>query len=134
MERHGHVKPLPSGAVARCGGPRLGCEVCLAEEKELEAPAKLTKAPAPPRTIPTPTGPAPAPKPTIGRAVHYEDAKLGTCAATIANLLPNSEADAVLLYVIRNSIPENIQDANAHVVAPFSEEPKPGHWNWPPRV
>lgn len=30
MSRHGWVKPLPSGAVARCGGPGM-CGHCMAE-------------------------------------------------------------------------------------------------------
>lgn len=30
MNRHGWVKPLPSGAVARCGGPGM-CGHCMAE-------------------------------------------------------------------------------------------------------
>lgn len=36
--QHGHVRPLASGAVARCGGPAL-CAVCAAEEAYVEGGA-----------------------------------------------------------------------------------------------
>lgn len=40
MERHGHVVPLASGAIARCGGPGLGCPVCLEEKRQMDSVQK----------------------------------------------------------------------------------------------
>ena len=73
------------------------------------------------------------PLPTIGRVVHYQ--RFGT---------PNgehlSEPSAAIITQVLN---EQTGFCNLFVMnpsglyfnpTPYSPEPKPGHWNWPPRV
>lgn len=70
-------------------------------------------------------------KPSVGRIVHYQS--YGT---------PNGEYPSVPRAAV---IAEVYGDEEVQVVvfnptglhfnrAKFSEDPKPGHWNWPPRV
>ncbi len=72
-------------------------------------------------------------KPSIGRVVHYQ--KYGTPggehksepSAAIITKVINEETKECQLFVMNpNGVYFN--------ATPYSEEPKPGHWNWPPRV
>lgn len=79
-------------------------------------------------------------KPSVGRTVHYQS--YGT---PNGEYLPEPRA-AIITEVDAVNESQNVsgQDVglavfnptglffNRHV--PFSETPKPGHWNWPPRV
>lgn len=76
-------------------------------------------------------------KPTIGRIVHYQS--YGTPnkeylplprAAVITDVIESTCAgyNLVSLCVL------NPTGMFFNVNVPYSEEPKPGHWNWPPRV
>lgn len=123
---HGHVIPNPGGALARCGGPNLGCEVCLAEQRSLEAPAKVQG--------------SPFQKPSCGRIVHYQDPKLGVCAAIVASVVPGREDEgtAVLFVIHPNPLEASpliteVRSTN-HVAADYSPKPEIGHWSWPPRT
>lgn len=76
--------------------------------------------------------------PSIGRIVHYEDAKIGTIAAMITGV---HEGGVNLTIFPPGRLPGYIGvgprgstvGVDAAVVA-FADEPTPGHWNWPPRV
>lgn len=70
--------------------------------------------------------------PSISRAVHYQ--KYGTpggehkstpSAATITEVL-DDQGTCMLFIMNPNGLYFN--------KTPYSETPKPGHWNWPPRV
>lgn len=77
-------------------------------------------------------------KPSVSRVVHFhgtlvtEDNQCEVSlpfAAIIANV---NEDGTVNLFVI-----DRTGEANAyggHQNIPYSEEPKPDHWSWPPRV
>ena len=71
-------------------------------------------------------------KPSIGRVVHYQ--KYGT---------PGGEHKAEPSPAIITKVEEDGMTCHLFVMnpngcyfnkTPFSPEPKPGHWNWPPRV
>lgn len=71
--------------------------------------------------------------PSIGRIVHYQ--KYGTPggehksepSAAIITKVINGETQECQLFVMNpNGVYFN--------PTPFSEEPKPGHWSWPPKV
>lgn len=76
-------------------------------------------------------------QPTVGRIVHYQS--YGTPGG---EYLP--EARAAVITTVEWY--RGDQDGNVglcilnptgqffNVSVPYSEEPKPGHWNWPPRV
>lgn len=83
--------------------------------------------------------------PSIGRIVHYQSygtpggeylpqprAAIITAVPELLAEQPNSGPDgyvpAVDLCVL------NPQGFFFNEKVPYSEEPKPGHWNWPPRV
>ena len=71
-------------------------------------------------------------KPSIGRVVHYQ--KYGTPGGEhkpepSPAMITKVEEDGTtcMLFVMNpNGVYFN--------KTPFSAEPKPGHWNWPPRV
>jgi hypothetical protein len=69
-------------------------------------------------------------KPTVGRIVHYqtvigEDTLLPLAAVVTETYSDNEmEAGLFILYVTEHAFRQHI---------PFSETPKLGHWNWPPR-
>jgi hypothetical protein len=72
-------------------------------------------------------------KPSVGRIVHYQS--FGTPggeylpaprAAVVTQV--NEEAGSVGLCIL------NPTGQFFNVAVPFSAEPKPGHWNWPPRT
>lgn len=69
-------------------------------------------------------------KPTIGRIVHYQCEKEGITAAIITAVEDEAGLPGqVALELFGNeSIEKNIN------FIPFSEVPKNGHWNWPPKV
>lgn len=72
-------------------------------------------------------------KPTIGRVVHYQ--RYGTpggehlaepSPAIIVKVLDESGSRCQLFVMNPNGLYFND--------TPYSSSPKPGHWNWPPRV
>ena len=74
--------------------------------------------------------------PTIGRIVHYQS--FGTPGG---EFLPQPRA-AVIVDLCPDVFPSGL-GVTVCVLNPsgiffntvdYSEEPKPGHWNWPPRV
>ncbi len=71
-------------------------------------------------------------KPTVGRAVHYQSfgtpgGEYKSCerAATVTEVHSD---ECVSLCIMNPTGLFFTQSVN------YSEEPKPGHWNWPPRV
>lgn len=74
-------------------------------------------------------------KPSVGRIVHFysETADEGLNkiphAAIITYVYDNPD-----LYVGLTVFARGIKEYDVRVSAPFSEEPKPGHWTWPPRA
>ena len=82
-------------------------------------------------------------KPTIGRIVHYQS--YGTPGG---EYLPEPRAAIITCTYPENEPPELADPTLIHVglcvlnptgmffnqLVPFSEAPKPGHWNWPPRA
>lgn len=87
------------------------------------------------RIIPTPT------PPTIGRVVHYrsygtpggeylpEPRAAIVTEVTSAQLTPGADPEQVVGLCILNPTGMFFNQR-----VPFSEEPKPGHWSWPPRA
>lgn len=74
-----------------------------------------------------------AQKPSICRMVHYQ--RYGTplgehlpepSPAVIVKVLDEATSRCQLFVMNPNGLYFND--------TPYSEEPKPGHWNWPPRV
>ena len=72
-------------------------------------------------------------KPSIGRIVHYQS--LGTpngefpskaTAAIVTDVYDGTDAVALNVFYPNGN--------SCKLSVPFSEEPKPGHWNWPPHV
>ena len=71
-------------------------------------------------------------KPTIGRIVHYQSH--GTPGGEYA-----AEPRAAIVTEVREDNWVGLCVLNPtgqffHRAVPFSKEPKPGHWNWPPIV
>lgn len=71
-------------------------------------------------------------KPTVGRAVHYQS--YGTPAgeytpqpraATITEVGEDGKVGLCVMNPTGLFFNQNV---------PYSDAPKPGHWNWPPRV
>ena len=70
--------------------------------------------------------------PSVGRVVHYQS--YGTPGGEYlpeprAAIISEVQSEDLVGLVVMN--PTGLF-FNRDV--PFSEEPKPGHWNWPPRV
>jgi hypothetical protein len=70
-------------------------------------------------------------KPSIGKVVHYQrfgspagEHKSEPSPAVITQVFENGECQ---LFVMN---PNGLYFNRT----PYSPEPKPGHWNWPPRV
>jgi hypothetical protein len=76
-------------------------------------------------------------QPTVGRIVHYQgygtpggEYKPEPRAAIITSVDPDDhEFGPLVSLAVFNRYGLGMR----HEV-PFSEEPRPGHWNWPPRV
>ncbi|MER5836597.1 hypothetical protein ACIQYW_18930 [Rhodococcus erythropolis] len=72
--------------------------------------------------------------PTVGRNVHYQSygtpkgEYLPEPRAAIVTAVPD-DYNGTLSLVIFNPTGQFFNPS-----VPFSPEPKPGHWNWPPRV
>lgn len=77
-------------------------------------------------------------RPTVGRIVHYQahgspngQHKSRPRAAIVTEYEPSQDIDGpgiVSLCVL------NPTGMYFNVDVPFSAEPAPGHWSWPPRV
>lgn len=74
-------------------------------------------------------------KPSVGRIVHYHsygtpggEYKPQPRAAIISEVLEHGEDLKVSVVVL------NPTGLFFNQNVPYSETPKPGHWNWPPRV
>lgn len=73
------------------------------------------------------------PKPTIARMVHYHS--YGTPGgeympeprAAVITQVNDADTGEVALCVL------NPTGLFFNTAVPYSEEPKPGHWSWPPR-
>lgn len=72
-------------------------------------------------------------KPSIGRIVHYQ--KYGTpggehkaepSPAVITQVFDQETGEVQLFVMNPNGLYFNR--------TPYSAEPKPGHWNWPPKI
>ncbi|NPC76055.1 hypothetical protein HPP05_40640 [Corallococcus exiguus] len=80
-----------------------------------------------------PAGPVGAPvvppgqKPSIGRAVHYQDGNL-VCAADITAVNPDGTVDLLVKPPREHTV--NV----SNVAEAPTASPKSGHWNWMPRV
>lgn len=72
-------------------------------------------------------------KPSIGRIVHYQ--RYGTPGGE-----HKAEPSPAIITAINDVATQQCQlfvmtpNGVYHNNTPYSEEPKPGHWNWPPRV
>lgn len=69
--------------------------------------------------------------PSIGRVVHYQS--LGTPngehpSAAYAAIVTAVDGERVSLFVM---YPNGTSNKSA---VPYSDEPRAGHWSWPPRV
>lgn len=77
-------------------------------------------------------------QPTVGRAVHYQS--YGTPGG---EYLPAPRA-ATITEVSEQLTSDHVPDVSLCIMnptglffnqkVPFSDMPKPGHWNWPPRA
>lgn len=65
--------------------------------------------------------------PSLGRIVHYYTTAAGPFAAMIVGVGQGGACDLVAFF---NANPPTAPVSEV----PFSEEPKLGHWSWPPRV
>ena len=70
--------------------------------------------------------------PSIGRTVHYQ--KYGTPGGE--HLAEPGPAVVIKVYedLACDLFVMNSNGTYHNNKCPFSAEPKPGHWNWPPRV
>lgn len=67
--------------------------------------------------------------PSIGRIVHYTTSDVQGTPTTLAAIITAIHADGmVALFIFYLTRPSDLK----HV--PFSDVPKHGHWNWPPRI
>lgn len=70
-------------------------------------------------------------KPTIGRTVHYWYFEADRPSAAIINRV---NIDGTVDLTIFPDLLTDLPGVDRLCALPFSEVPKPGHWNWPPRV
>ena len=71
-------------------------------------------------------------EPSIGRIVHYQS--YGT---PNGEFLPEPRAAVITEVGVNGQVALCVLNPTGvyfNPSIPFSEEPKPGHWNWPPRV
>jgi hypothetical protein len=71
-----------------------------------------------------------SPSPSIGRIVHYTAScgDTGPYAGIIVKVTDPGPAGVVTLVTFGEDSFYHNRDV------PFSAEPQPGHWSWPPRV
>ena len=83
-------------------------------------------------------------KPTVGRVVHYQ------AYGTPGGEFPSVKRAAIITETWEERAPGVVDDADLTMIVglcvlnptgqffnrdvPYSETPKPGCWNWPPRV
>lgn len=86
------------------------------------------------RHDPNEYGPTPTVKPTVGRIVHYQsygspggEYPSKARAAIVTDVLDHEGATVGLSI----HSPQGIMFQDRVL---YSEEPKPGYWNWPPRT
>lgn len=78
-------------------------------------------------------------KPSIGRIVHYQ--AYGTPVDPSGKAAYKPEPRAAIVTEVCDDSNEAVglavltpQGMFFNRSVPYSEEPKPGHWSWPPRV
>lgn len=84
--------------------------------------------------------------PTVGRIVHYQAygtpggehasvprAAIITNVVTLRSMTPSSPVGDTFEYIVSLCV-LNPTGMFFNERVPFSETPKPGHWNWPPRT
>jgi hypothetical protein len=76
-------------------------------------------------------------EPTVGRIVHYTGIQhypiTQPIAAIITEVLP-PQKDQPRLVRLDIRWPTFSEPNFTNNLFPYAEEPKPGHWNWPPRA
>ena len=75
-------------------------------------------------------------KPSVGRVVHYQTV---VNPEVLAAIIARVNDGSVVLFVMDPGYAPEIPfvgptAGHFQTGVPYSEEPKPGHWNWPPRV
>lgn len=73
--------------------------------------------------------------PTVNRAVHFqhETAELYPKPLAAVITVVNDDGTVGLTIFMPPLPPNGTATIEGRLRAPFSDTPKPGHWNWPPR-
>ncbi|WP_461169279.1 hypothetical protein [Arthrobacter sp. Z1-15] len=75
--------------------------------------------------------------PSVGRIVHYYGESEHYAGQPIAALIvevDDESTEHARLNIFWPLHEEPIKEENRGSIYTFSEDPKPGHWSWPPRV
>ncbi len=108
------------------GGDFPGAKVVISGPVDRTPEPKAVLQHMPGEFTPHATAPVPA-YPSIGRIVHLK-ANDGKPVAAIITAV-HKDAGVSLTAFVPDHLPGYVSG-----VIPFSEKPKKGHWNWPPRV
>lgn len=75
-------------------------------------------------------------KPTVNRSVHFQHETPELYPKPLAAIITAVGDDGSIdLTIFMPPIPPTgAATLQGRIGAPFSENPKPGHWNWPPRI